>query len=161
MKKAKKHTMIIDTREQKALKFYKSNIKMKTQKLVCGDYCMLFLDGKISNVVFERKTITDLFGTMTSGYERFKKAILRAQSKDISMFLIIIGSFSKVAKGTRYSKTQGISVIRTVFSLWVRYNIIPIFAEDKHVAAEIITQYYMASWRKKLKDKKRKDWGLK
>lgn len=154
MKLVKKHIIIKDTREQKPLEFYKFNIKVRTMKLDCGDYCMRFLDGEVAKTVFERKTIADLFGSMTKGHERFKKEIERARSKDVLMIIIVEGNLSRVAKGIRHSRIQGISIIRTVFSLWVRYGVIPIFVKDRHEAAEFIVQYYMALWRKKLEAKK-------
>lgn len=154
MKIAKKHTIIVDTREQKPLEFYKSNIKTRLRKLNCGDYRMRFSDGKMSNTVFERKTVADLFGSMTKGHERFKQEITRARSNNVLLIMIIEGSLSKVAKGIRHSKIQGISIVRTVFSLWVRYGVIPVFAKDRHEASEYIVQYYMAEWRKKLEAKK-------
>jgi len=149
MKIAKKHTIIVDTREQKPLEFYKSNIKVRIEKLGYGDYRMRFLDGKMSSTVFERKTVADLFGSMTKGHERFKKEIAKARSNNALLIIIIEGSLSKVAKGIRHSKVQGISIIRTVFSLWVRYGVIPVFAKDRREAAEYIVQYYLAEFRKK------------
>ncbi len=154
MKIAKKHTIMVDTREQRPLEFYKFGIKVRSRKLSYGDYRMRFLDGKMSNTVFERKTVADLFGSMTKGHERFKKEITRARSNSVLLIIIVEGSLSKVAKGIRHSKIQGISIIRTVFSLWIRYGVIPVFAKDRHEAAEYIIQYYMAEWRKKLEVKK-------
>ena len=149
MKLVKRHILIVDTREKKPLEFYKANIKVMTKKLDCGDYCMRFLDGEMSKTVFERKSVADLFGSMTKGHERFRKEMERARVKSILMIIIIEGSLTKVAKGIRHSRVQGISIIRTVFSLWVRYGVIPVFVKDRQEAAEFIIQYYLAEFRKK------------
>ena len=53
-----------------------------------------------------------------------------------------------VFRGLSYSKIQGISIIRTLFSLWIRYGIVPVFANGRGEASEYIYQYYMAEWRK-------------
>ncbi|MCQ9207649.1 MAG: hypothetical protein NG740_07205 [Omnitrophica bacterium] len=153
MRLVKKHILIIDSREQKPLAFYKSSVRVVTKKLDYGDYRMKFLDGKLADTVFERKTIPDLFGTMTKNHERFKKEMKKAHSDGVLMILIVEGSLSKVAKGIKHSKIQGISIIRTVFSLWVRYGVIPAFVENRFEAAEFIIQYFMAEYRKKQNEK--------
>ncbi len=70
--------IIIDSREQRPLKF--PNYNVKVEKLEFADY-------KLSNknrdnvVYFERKTGGDFLGTLSSGYERFQREIERASKK--------------------------------------------------------------------------------
>jgi hypothetical protein len=55
-----------------------------------------------------------------------------------------------VFKGYRHSKVAGVSIIKTLFSLWARYNIIPIFVKDRREMEEYIVHYFWAVWRKKI-----------
>ena len=65
-------TIIIDNREQKPLEF---SVPTKRGTLAVGDYRAEFSDGSVSQVVFERKSINDLYGTLSKGYSRFKREI--------------------------------------------------------------------------------------
>lgn len=78
-----KFKIIIDSREQKPLKF---SLATEVKKLDYGDYA---LDHSgFSNVNIERKSISDLIGTMSSGYERFQREIERA--REASCYLVIL-----------------------------------------------------------------------
>jgi len=140
--------IIIDTREQKPLKFNNEQIsEIVSQKLDFGDYACVFEDGHMPAVYFERKSISDLFGTMGVGYKRFKKEIIRAQEAKADMFIIVEGSLTQVRKGYKHSKMKGISMVRKLYTLWVRYGIMPIFCIDANEAAEYITQFYIGCGR--------------
>ena len=152
MKIKKKHTILRDTSEQRPLEFHGFNIRARACNLDYGDYRMRFLDGEVSSTVFERKSVPDLFGSLTKGHDRFMREIKRAHEDSATLVIIVEGNLGKVAKGTRHSKVQGISIIRTLFSLWVRYGVVPVFAKDRREASEFIIQYYMAEWRKKTEE---------
>ncbi len=143
----KKHSILQDTREQNPLFFYHPEIEIRVCKLNCGDYAMRFSDGLMSDTVFERKTIADAFGSLTSGYERFKREVQRAQETDTRLIVIIEGSLTKVFQGTRHSKVQGAAVVKTLFTLWHKYNVIPVFVRNRNEASWYIAQYYLAEWR--------------
>ncbi len=75
----------VDTREQKPLKF-KIPIEVKT--LNFGDYT--FSNAKASgNTYIERKSISDFIGTMSGGFERFKKEIERSIEKDAYLIILV------------------------------------------------------------------------
>lgn len=96
--------ILIDTREQNPLPFEKS----KKVKLTCGDYCVSNL---YSDVFVERKSLMDLFSTISTGKERFIREIKKA--KDLGYYLVVVtedsfekafnlspqNSFSKSANG--------------------------------------------------------------
>jgi ERCC4-type nuclease len=109
---------------------------------------MKFMNGTVSKTVFERKSIGDVFGTMTSGYKRFRREIFRAKTSGIVLILIIEGSLSKVARGYKRSRVHPQQIVKTLFSLWVRYGIVPVFAKDRMESAEIIVQYFTAEFRR-------------
>lgn len=74
-----RRTMQIDTREQNPL-FFENSI---SEKINYGDYC--FVGESIS---VERKSLQDLIGTLTQGYERFDSEIKRCIENDGYMFIV-------------------------------------------------------------------------
>ena len=80
----------VDTREQKPLKF-KIPIEVKT--LNFGDYA--FSNAEVSgNTYIERKSISDFIGTMSGGFERFKKEIERSIEKDAYLIILVEDTLS-------------------------------------------------------------------
>ena len=73
--------MLVDTREAKPLNFPVGGVveKVTAMKLDVGDYQCRFRDGTIPPCSFERKGLGDCYGTMTSGYLRFKKEMKGAK----------------------------------------------------------------------------------
>lgn len=75
--------LLQDTREQNPLQF---EFPVTIQKLACGDYCPskdFFCD-----LFIERKSLSDLAGTLTQGIERFQREIDRA--KNLGLYLVIL-----------------------------------------------------------------------
>lgn len=135
--------IIRDTREQAKLLF-SSEIEVIDKKLDFGDYGCELADGHVVPIVFERKSVNDLFGTLTSGYDRFKAEIIRSQEAKCRMILIIEGTITKVGKGIKHSKRNPDSLLDQIFTLFVRYKIIPVFAKDPMEASRWITLFYKA-----------------
>jgi ERCC4-type nuclease len=78
----------IDTREQSPLPFKNCQV----QKLIVGDY--MPSDEFFSNLACERKSLYDLAGTLTKGYDRFEREIRRA--KDLGIYLVVVTESSFV-----------------------------------------------------------------
>ena len=84
------YKIFVDTREQKPLKF---NYPIEVQTLKFGDYC--FSDSAVSlNTYIERKSITDFIGTMSGGYERFKKEVERSEEAGAKLIVLVEESLS-------------------------------------------------------------------
>lgn len=155
-----KHIMLTDTREQKGLDFNHPDIAFTVkQKLCVGDYCIKFNDDYIPPVVFERKSIGDLFGTLTGDYDRFKKEVIRAKESGITLILIIEGSLTRVLKGYKHINPRnpserihidGYRIVRTLLSLYVRYGVFPVFCKDREEMQIYIVEYYLAVWRRRV-----------
>jgi hypothetical protein len=73
--------IIVDTREQEPLDFNKFIVK----KLNYGDYC----GNPNNNVFIERKSINDLLGTLSGGYERFLNELNRCKLDDAYMVILV------------------------------------------------------------------------
>lgn len=82
--------IIIDTREQKPLKFPGHEVIYK--KLDEGDYNVEEL---IPYIVFERKSLQDLYGSIVQDHARFKKEILRAKDKGKIFYIFIEGTLEE------------------------------------------------------------------
>ena len=147
--------ILIDTREQIPLIFQHKNIEgVEYCKLEVGDYGVRFKDGSTPSIFFERKSIADLYSTLTSGYKRFKREIIRSQEQSLQLFLIIEGNLGKVLKGTKHSSVNPISIVYTMFTLWIRHGIQPIFVRDRVEMAMFIAEFYSAIGRESLRKQK-------
>lgn len=79
------YKIYVDTREQKPLKFNRP-IEVKTLKF--GDYA--FSSSQAScGCHIERKSLTDLIGTISGGYERFHNEIKRAQEAEAYLVVLV------------------------------------------------------------------------
>jgi len=149
--------IIADTREQKVLEFSHPFIsEIKRQKLNCGDYCAQYTDGHQPSICFERKSVEDLFGTLSSGYKRFKKEIIRAKENKIILVIIIEGTLSKIIKGIDNSQRCGDEVAQQLFTLLVRYQIPFVCCKDREEMTRYITEFYLAYGREHIKSKETK-----
>lgn len=138
--------VIVDTREQAPLEFTHPWVtEVKREKLDVGDYAVEFKDGYRPSIVFERKSISDLFGTLGNGYKRFKNEIIRANKSDTTMLLIVEGTLMDVANGYKHSKIDGMSIIAKMFTLWVKYGIIPIYTRSREEMSLYITNFYLSA----------------
>ena len=139
-----------DSREKSPLSFNHPKItEIKICKLDVGDYTVIFDDNTMPGIYFERKGLGDLWGSLTKDYSRIKEEIERARTAGVTLIIIVEGNLSKVFKGYRHSKVSGISIIKTLFSLWARYGIIPVFVRDRREMSEYIIHYFWAADRKR------------
>lgn len=136
--------ILVDTREQAPLEFNHPMItEVRRQKLEVGDYAVLFKDGSVPSVFFERKSIGDLYGTLGKGYKRFKREIQKVLDKKWTMIIIIEGSLTKVLKGYKHSTLEGISIVKKLMTLWIRYGIRPVFCSNREEMSEFITNFFI------------------
>ena len=147
--------IIQDTREQTPLRFnhpYITDVVRK--KLDVGDYGCEFNDGHEPNLYFERKSIGDLYGTMGKGYPRFKKEVARATESNSQLIVVVEGSLTDVAKGYKYSRMKPESMVKKLFTLWMRYNLLTVYCSSRKEMSNYITQTYLAIGREYVKDRK-------
>jgi ERCC4-type nuclease len=147
--------IIVDTREQLPLEFnhhYISEVIRK--KLECGDYGCEYEDKSICPVYFERKSINDLFSTLSTGYKRFKKEILRAKTQHIVLLIIIEGTMSRILQGIDESQRSGNELLQQLFTLMLRYKIPFICCKNREEMTRWITEFYLAYGREYINNKK-------
>lgn len=137
--------ILVDTREQKPLLFDSELVtEVRQETLSVGDYGCEFKDGTRPPCYFERKSLADLWGSMTQGHKRFKRLLLRASSQQVRLILLVEASLSKVAKGFERSDFQGEAMVKKLFTLWVKYNLGLVFAANREEAARHIVETYSA-----------------
>lgn len=136
--------LIVDSREQLPLEF-KAGVfdEIKVDGMPFGDY-WCELDGKEVSLVFERKGIGDLFGTLTSGHDRFSKMLEKAKWAGAEVVLLIEGTMEDVFKGYKHSTVSGETILKTVFTNWVRHGLTPVFCPDRRSMARFIEESYAA-----------------
>ena len=80
-----KYMIHVDTREQRPLKF---NRPIELKALKYGDYA--FSDGKAScECYIERKSLVDLIGTLSGGYDRFCREVERSIEDEVNLVVVI------------------------------------------------------------------------
>lgn len=97
------YEILIDTREQRPLKF-KRNVKL--MKLDYGDYAFSSSEASCKAFV-ERKAVGDFIATISSGYERFLREIERSVKDDASLIIVIEQKLSSVLYFNHQRKKHG------------------------------------------------------
>lgn len=137
--------LVQDTREQLELDFKGIDGVEKVEKMTLpyGDYTAIVHERPVP-IVFERKGLGDLFGTMTSGYDRFKREMERAKESDMKLILIVEGSYTDVWNGFERSQFSGESMIKKLHMLQVRYDLETVYCESRRVMARYIVGLFLA-----------------
>ena len=132
--------IVVDTREQRPL-WVKDTIR---KGLKVGDYS---IEGYETEIVIERKSPTDLFGTLGKGHTRFKKELEKALM--YKYFAIVIevpyGVIkSKCFNGSEHSNMLGSTVLKILFTLNIKYGINIFFARTRAETKSIIKEIFEA-----------------
>lgn len=143
--------ILADTREQKLLPIREGGVVETIERtaLPVADYMCRFRDNSIPPLAFERKSISDLWGTMLSGYGRFKVEMEKAKRGGIELVLILEASFSDVLDGFPRSKFSGDSMVKKLFTLQVRHGVRTVFCNSRLEAARYIVEAFEAVGREK------------
>ncbi len=140
--------ILVDSREKSPLPFRSggSISEVKKTGLKYGDYQAETEWGENMGICFERKSINDLWITLTkkTNHERFKREIERARNDESHMILIIEGTYSDVLRGNPRSSFKGISMIRMLFTIWTRYGLWPVFCNGRVEMKKVIRSAFEA-----------------
>lgn len=131
--------ILVDTREQRPLEF---GCDWKRKGLKFGDYGAEFAPTYQYPVVFERKSIGDLFGSLTFGYDRFRRMFDRAAKSNFKVIIAIEGTREKVLKGYPHSQRDPESVIKQLETIHNKYGVAHIFFPSRIAMAHYIADYY-------------------
>ena len=140
--KVEKLAIIVDTREQVPYLFTKfEDVVIIRDNLDCGDYSLV---GSETEIMIERKTLSDLTSSFTAGRERFEDEWKRSEGYKIK-FLIIEGRLNDVLFGNYRSQMATTSLLASLVSWSIKYHFNWCFVEDEAqgqwVIYEILKQY--------------------
>lgn len=139
--------ILVDTREQKCLTF---GCDFERKGLKFGDYGCMFSETYQYPVVFERKNIGDLFGTLTHGYDRFRREFDRAEKAKFKLIIAIEGTKEKVLSGYKHSARDPESIIKQLETINTKYGVSHIFFPSRIAMQNYIVDYYVIEYEKYL-----------
>lgn len=124
--------IIIDTREQKPFKF--NDVKIIESKLEYGDYSLLPNKG----VSVERKSLGDLYGTLSGGLERFGREVERAKKVDGYLVVVVEATINNVLYQKRkFGKCSGEFIMHNMRKILRTYdNIQFVFCDGRKDAQQ-------------------------
>ena len=143
-------TIICDSREQDhhvAEWFQKHDVHTITRKLDTGDYSAQLGDMTMEReIVVERKhNLDEICGNFTVERERFEREFLRAKAYGTKVVLIVENaSWTDIFLGNYRSKVQPKSLIGSLLSWMVRYNITILFCKPEESARIMWGIFYYA-----------------
>ena len=124
-------TIIQDTREQEPLFF--ETLPVIEGTLSTGDYSVVGLE---NDFAVERKSLPDLFGSLTSGRDRFMREIQRLNGFTFRR-LLIIGSEHEIEQGQHRSRVSPKSVLHSLAAIEARGVPVVFSASPARAAAQI------------------------
>jgi ERCC4-type nuclease len=123
-------TIKIDTREQSPYEF---KTPSEVGKLDAGDYSIVGLE---DCVAIERKTVDDLTGCLTHDRDRFERELFRGKALDY-FALVVEASLSAIAGAEYRSKVKPRSVVQSLLTFSIRYDLPVFFADTRAYGARL------------------------
>ena len=127
--------IIIDTREQKELTF--PHFESVRGTLQSGDYSIEGLEHRFS---CERKSISDLVGSLTSGRERFERELHRLRGFDFAR-LLIVGTEADIVNHRYRSKASPKSILHSLYAFEARYGVPFVFGGSESRSAALVERW--------------------
>ncbi len=154
-------TILIDSREQLPYKFtlVESRIKYvhkKTVHLETGDYSVEICGatGNKQRIAIERKTLADLYTTLTGNRRRFIREAERMKEYGYAAIVIeadMLAIHDPNAHLDHPTRASPASIFGTLFALSERYNI-AIWTCPNREFAEIVTLRLLERWHRDIND---------
>jgi len=148
----KRLTIIADSREREnghvTGYFDKRGVPYTTRKLETGDYSAMIGDMTLEHeVVVERKaSLDELCGNFTVDRQRLADEFTRAKAEGLKVFLLVENaSLSDIYLHNYRSKLEPKSLIATLLSWQIRYNITVIFCKPSESGQIIYGLMYYAA----------------
>lgn len=149
-------TIIVDTREQLPINF-KEGTKTMASALNCGDYTTPALR---KTFVIERKSPSDLYGTLLADHARFRREILRAFDKRLTLVVFVECSearfFAKDYEGGAWQNYPAESLRKIIRTVSKKYGIKFYWFEHRAAMANAVVRRLRAEEKKLLKSKTKK-----
>ncbi len=130
--------IIVDTREQKPLNFKCATIR---KSLKFGDYGAEIGDYRIP-VVFERKGLADLFGSLTQGYDRLRRVFERSEKQGLQLIIAIEGAKERVLEGYHHSARDPEGIVKQLETIREKYKVDHIYFKNRAEMSNYIELYF-------------------
>ena len=128
--------ILVDTREQLPLAFLGCATQRAT--LTTGDYSCICDGVDLRGIVaIERKSVSDLLGCIGQQRERFERELERL-SEIRFRALVIEGTLAEVVDATAGRRLTPRQVLGSVLAWLFKYNVAPIFADNRTAAAVVV-----------------------
>ncbi len=127
-------TVIVDTREQAPLQF--ASLPFEVDTLATGDYSARGLESDIS---IERKSISDLIGSLTSGRERFMRELERMRAFPFRR-LLIVGTVEEIGAHKYRGNTSPKAILHSLHAIEAR-GVPIVFEREESKAAELVERW--------------------
>jgi ERCC4-type nuclease len=135
--------IVIDTREQRPYSFKGYGCTCIRKTLKTGDYSLHGLEGEI---VIERKSTADLYGSLSTGRKRFEEEFRRLQFINYPV-LLIESSLLNLLNPFTFSKMKPAAVIASITSWSIKYGVFLYFACNRETSEmmvyKILSMYQM------------------
>lgn len=130
--------VLIDTREQRPLRFAPElGVDCGAATLPAGDYSVR---GFTAHVALERKSVSDLIGTLTKGRERFEAELdLLAQYRWSA--ILVEGRRGDVEAGIYRSLATPQSIIGSLRAIWMRWGVPTFWCDSPTGCAREVAWY--------------------
>ena len=132
--------LVVDTREQSALFLSKppKGLLFVRDTLSAGDYS---IKGFEDSIAIERKSLSDFYGSIGNGRERFKRELLRLKSYSWAALVIEASEEYVTSTNTMYSAMHPESIKGTLVSICIRYRMPIYYAKDRESAQNWILRH--------------------
>lgn len=123
--------IIIDTREQLPLDFARYDTDVKRATLTTADYSLQGLENVVG---IERKSESDLLGSLTQGRDRFERELSRLRSYQLRA-VVCETSWLRLARGEYRSRMPPHACLQSIIGLSLRYESPFLLVETREAAA--------------------------
>ena len=138
--------IIVDTREQSPYPFTRwPDVEVVRNALQTGDYS---LPGLEHHAAVERKSLSDLVGSLSQGRDRFERELARGAALR-RFWLVIEATAEDVARHRYKSKMNPVAVLQSLAAFEVRYGVRVVWAGGRD-AGEYLTYSLLSKYRKEL-----------
>lgn len=135
----------IDTREQLPYKF--EGFETVRRKLDAGDYGLVLPDDALASVAFERKSHSDLWGSMGSGRARFERCVKRLAKLDYAAIVVECTLDEACVAPKQVQRLQAASVVGGLISWSVQYGVPTVYVGSRAAGERYILRG-LAAWYK-------------
>lgn len=149
-------TIAVDTRERKPYQFRAIPGEMRGTMMIIpaeivtittGDYSII---GHLQHVAVERKSLRDLYSTLSKGRARFERELQRLSVIPSAIVLVEAELSTVLNSPPKHAKLSPKNVYRTILSYSIKYPVRWLFLPDRRSAEITCIRLLQKYWKHKL-----------